>query len=591
MMETMLRRRGGEAPEDAPERPGSNRAISSSSDLLLSEIDKNKEYSSTEELLIEKLDIFLSLIETRIERFEQYFKVMGAQDEIEEEEDENLKNKEASEGRSRRSSLALLGLILLIRQISVSRLNRVYEQLYKVKELVLVNSFRNAEYLYKTLDDQYNYMFGRESDMFQEEEVINPGAGFPGLARTEALQNKLIDTLHYFEEKLAYIDGYLSAKGDAVEEDEAFSALRFFNFNKALKHLEEGYLHYYQLPLAWRENKYIIEGYRFTMGHWDLMKLMFTFGHNETGNIWTHMLGFFAVTYLAAVHFPQTSVYQANLVADNCIMYLFFAASAKCLISSVLWHTYSCCAHLQTRARFACVDYTGITVLITCSVVSAEYCALYHMPRLLTFFVTLSIICGLGGLTFNWLPYFDKPECRHLRIVFFVGLAMMGGMTFFFKWYYEGIYNSLYFYFPLTYKLFLWYWVGVLFYAGLIPERWRYDVIVDHEAPCQHTHSPLDVFSGLENSGKEEIEEIEQEITALDRTLSTQSASSDNQTRSVIEKHFPLSPTKTPYLSDFLSLWWVDYIGLSHNMWHIFVVFGIVGHYFSLVGMFESIVR
>lgn len=586
MSETTLRKR---VPGDSHDRPGPSRATSSTSELLLTEIDKNKEFSTTEELLIEKLDIFLSLIEQRIERFEQYFKVMGSEESVE-EEDENEKDKEAREGRSRRNSLALLSLILLIRQISVSHLNRVYEQLYKVKELVLVNSFRNAEYLYKTLDDQYSSMFGREVEDFLDSEITTPGAGFPGMARKEALQNKLIDTLHYFEEKLAYIDGYLSAKGGAVEEDELSSALKFFNFNKALKHLDDGYLHYYQLPLAWRENKYIIEGYRFTMGHWDMVKLMFHFDHNETGNIWTHMIGFFVISYLAVVHFPQTSVYQANLITDNCIMYLFFAASAKCLISSVLWHTYSCFAHLQTRARFACVDYTGITTLITCSVVSAEYCALYHMPKLLTFFVTLSIICGLGGLTFNWLPYFDKPECRHLRIGFFVGLAAMGGMTFFFKWFYEGIYSSIYFYMPLTYKLFLWYWIGVLFYAGLIPERWRYDVIVDHEAPCRHTHTPLDVLSGFENSGKEEIEEIEQEMEKLEESQA-ESAVAENQTMSVIQKHFPATPTKTPYLSDFLSLWWVDYIGLSHNMWHIFVVCGIVGHYFSLIGMFELISR
>ncbi|KAF3985698.1 hypothetical protein FT663_05198 [Candidozyma haemuli var. vulneris] len=598
MSETTLRKRTAAGPADAPELYGSNGARTGSNELLTTEIEKNHEFSSTEELLIEKLDIFLSSIEKRIERFEQYFKVIGSEgaiDEEEENEKEKDTDKEATEGRSRRSSSASLSSITSIRQISISHLNRVYGQLYKVKESVLLNSFRNAEYLYKTLDDQYNYMFNGR-DVYQElqdSESIGggPGAGFPGMAHKEALQNKLIDTLHYFEEKLAHIDGYLSAKGGAVDEDEASSALRFFNFNKALKHSEDGYLHYYQLPLAWRENKYIIEGYRFTMGHVDMVKSMFHFNHNETGNIWTHMLGFFVIAWLALFHFPQTSVYSANALVDNCIMYLFFAASAKCLISSVLWHTYSCFAHLNVRARFACVDYTGITTLITCSVVSAEYCALYHMPKLLAFFVTFSIACGVSGLAFNWSPYFDKPECRHLRIAFFVGLAAMGSMTFFFKWYYEGLSNSLYFYMPLTYKSFLWYWIGVLFYAGLIPERWRYDVIVDQDAPCRHTHTPQDVFGGLENSGKEEIEEIEQEIEDVSREHISPSMSLEKQTMSVIEKHFPSSPTKTPYASDFLSLWWVDYIGSSHNMWHLFVVLGIVGHYFSLLGMFDSIVR
>lgn len=546
---------------------------------------------TTEELLIQKLDIFLSLIEKRLERFEQYFKVMGLEEAV---EDEEYDKEPTKEGHSRRSSLALLSLITLIREISVSHLNKVYVQLYKVKELVLKNSFRNVEFLCKTLDDQYNYMFNvkiLEDDREIEQLAEALGAGFPGLARKEAVQNKVIDILHYFEEKLAHIDGFLSAKAGAVDEDEA---LRFYNFNKALKQSEEGYLHYFQLPLAWRENKYIIEGYRFTFDHYDMLKLMFHFDHNETGNIWTHMIGLFVVAWLAFIKFPQTSVFSANSVVDNCIMYLFFAASAKCLISSVLWHTYSCFAHEKIRSRFACVDYTGITTLITCSVVSAEYCALYHMPKILAFFVTFSILCGVSGLAFNWLPYFDKPECRHLRIAFFVGLAVMGGTTFFFKWYYEGFSSTLYFYLPLTYKSFSWYWLGVLFYAGLIPERWRYDVIVNQDAPCKHSHTPLDVFTGFEDAGVEEMEEIEQELEDVAKAQPDNIQPSillERETLNVIEKHFPAQPTRTPYHRDFLSLWWVDYIGLSHNLWHLFVVMGIVGHYYSLIGMFESIVR
>ncbi|PYD07646.1 hypothetical protein DND62_30225, partial [Pseudomonas syringae pv. pisi] len=110
---------------------------------------------------------------------------------------------------------------------------------------------------------------------------------------------------------------------------------------------------------------------------------------------------------------------------------------------------------------------------------------------------------------------------------------------------------------------------------------------------CQHTHTPLDVLTGFENSGKEEMEELEQEIEDVRRDSNALSASGsiETQTMTVIEKHFPTTPTRTPYRGDFLSLWWVDYIGLSHNLWHLFVVLGIVGHYFSLVGMFETIVR
>lgn len=51
----------------------------------------------------------------------------------------------------------------------------------------------------------------------------------------------------------------------------------------------------------------------------------------------------------------------------------------------------------------------------------------------------------------------------------------------------EGAMKTLRFFIPMSYKSFFWYWLGVVFYGGLIPERWRYDVIVDDENNCNHT--------------------------------------------------------------------------------------------------------
>lgn len=555
--------------------------------------DKSELPHSTEEALIEKLDSFLASIEHRLEKFEQYFQMEDAPLEVVDY---------AKDSASRRNSAASL---TSIKSYSAYNLDKVQEQLLKVKDQVLRTSFTNLDYLYKTLDDTYNYLF-----FLEDRALPAPDLG----VSKEILSTNIINTIQFLEAKLSHIDQLVKSKTPQAttnyDNDDKFKRFRFFNFNKALKGAEDGHLHYYQLPLNWRENRYIIYGYRFTLDHASMCKSMFRFNHNEACNIWSHMLGAFTVLYLALVHFPSTPVFAANTWLDNAVMYLFLTAAMQCFVYSVLWHTYSGFAHLTTRSRFACVDYTGITVLITCSVISVEYCALAPYPKLLVFFVGFSLLSGMGLLLFNWSPYFDKPECRPLRIGFFVSLALLGFATSVFKGYYEGVGPALWFYAPVAYYSLVWYWIGVIFYGGLIPERWRYDVIINEDETCPHSHTSRDVLTGhMENSGQEELLELEHELDEVDKKDMSDSAVStsiayrmsddgiqvpeteDHRYHDVLAKHFPKEPLKTPYHRDFMSLWWVDYFANSHNIWHVFVVLGAVGHYVALVGMFVANAR
>lgn len=581
-----------------------------------------------EEHLVERLDAFLSSIEQRLHSFETYFQLTGTAGE-ESDELHKLQSLLLPLPLSRRSSVVSMSQM---KDFSRSNLNKVYEQLTMVKDQMLQTSIMNLEYLYKTLDDKYNDLFDQDGIEIPESRGLEENVG-AGNSR-DLLSRKIITNLHFFEEKLLQIDHYIKSKTplatDAYEEDAKFNRFRFFNFNKALKLGQSKYLHYYQLPLSWRENRYIINGYRFTLLHQTMWELIFHFNHNETLNIWTHLVGALVMTYLGLVHYPKTEAFAHSTVGDNAIMALFIFASLKCLVSSVLWHTYSTFAHLTIRNRFACVDYTGITVLVTCSVISAEYCSLYNYPKLLALFMSFSIVAGLGGFAFNWSSYFDRPECRPLRIGFYVCLAGLGALTFLCKWYYDGIFEAVTFYAPLTYRSFVWYWIGVIFYGGLIPERWRYDVIIHEDETCHHSHSALEVLLGhIEHSGEEELENLTNQIKDADAvsrrnsmatvntieslasyhsvemipndenavvddpsgensTSSTAAEDSDEvKYKDILETHFPERPKLTPYHNDFLSLWWVDYVLQSHNLWHVFVVFGVIGHYFCIVEMLE----
>ncbi|CAI5760566.1 unnamed protein product [Candida verbasci] len=555
---------------------------------------------SSEELLVEKLDTFISSLESRLNNFEKFFKFNNKNDNdndngkvIDEVEEEEEEEKEQHRIFHRRSSSSTS--LKSIKEFSINNLDQIHQRLKLIRSKVLSNSFTNLENLYKLLDDQYNYLFNSN-----EETTDNIPTVISGPNKKEILSKKIITTMQYFDEKLLQIDDFIKDKQpQSVDYDyshnELLNKLKFFNFNKALKYAESRNLHYYELPLIWRENKYIIHGYRFSLNHSTMLRSIFKFNHNESMNIWSHLIGLGIILYIALFQFPSTSIFNNNnTFGDNLIIYFFLIASIKCLITSSIWHTYSCFAHYPTRQRFACIDYTGITVLITCSIISVEYCALYQHKNLLKAYIIFSTLCGLTGFIFNWSPYFDKPECRSIRIAFFVGLAGGGATTFFFKLYFDGFLNSLKFFLPLTYKSFIWYMLGVVFYGGLIPERWRYDVIIEENniSSCQHNYDASDVLlDKMGMAGEEEIEQIEDEVEEIANKHENEN-DEERDFQLLIDKHFKSNPIENkPFNKNFMSLWWVDYFLASHNIWHICVVLGILGHYSCLIEMFKNLER
>ncbi|CAK7916485.1 ADIPOR-like receptor Izh3p [[Candida] anglica] len=559
-----------------------------------------EEEASTEELLIEKLDRFLRSVETRLDSFEQYLKAVAN---VESEEKSRTKvvsssgnnflspeSAETTKQRSsRRSSTASIGSIT---SYSLGNLKSMYSRLGMIKASVLRSSVSNLEHLYINLEEHYQYLttFGSDGEHPLEPELeavtSNTAMG------KEMLSAKILNTIQFFDEKFTQVDHLIQDRTPRAKDEyqeATFRHFKYFNFNKALKSAETRDLHYYELPLNWRENRYIIQGYRFTLKHKSILGTIFRFNHNESINIWTHMAGIWCMVYLALWHFPRSAVFAANSTRDNWVVYIFLLAAIECFTSSVIWHTYSGFARYKTRSTCACIDYTGITVLITASIIAAEYCSLYHHPTLLRTYIVFSSLCGGTGFLFNWSPYFDRPECRSLRIGFFMGLAFLGASTFVCSCFFEGFIYSLRFFIPLVYKSFVWYWIGVVFYGGLIPERWRYDVVINEDETCRHTHSPVEVLGGeVEHSGLEELEEIKREIS---HDMHEEKPKEADEYQDIVDKHFPSQPAETRYHRDFFSLWWVDYILSSHNIWHVCVLLGVLGHYVCVLDMFEKIVR
>lgn len=525
-------------------RPAARRGLLFDSDTMLME-KVSTGYSlpplpdsSLEEIMLDKMDLFLGSLEERLNQFETYLRSI--------------------DGPTPPSLATIYSVLLSIRD--------------QVLETASVGSRFDA--LAAILDEHY-------------------GALLP----STLLPERLLMGFHFLEAKLSQVDRLLDtdtfpltliANEVYLLERVATQFLRCFNFDYCMQAAKTRALHYYELPLPWRENKYIIHGYRFDHGVWSAWRLLMHW-HNETCNIWSHLLGAVVLMALGAWHYPSTAVSHSASPGTQWIVYGYLAAGVACLGLSVCWHTY--CLHLNARLRMncACVDYTGITVLITMLIILLEYAALYHYPRWQVAMVGFLLVCGFSGLAFNWLPYFDRPDSRPLRIGFFVLLAALGAFSAVVLAYHKGVVHALRYFTPVLKSLAL-YAIGVVFYGLLIPERWRsdYTLFVDPEEVEREQEDLQKGWAVVDEQVQERVLGGNTPVVPMPtprRGLAVSILLAQNHLTNLFNKEL----VSTPHAGSWWLLWWVDYVMLSHSIWHLFVLAGILTHYSAMLAMLARV--
>jgi adiponectin receptor len=233
---------------------------------------------------------------------------------------------------------------------------------------------------------------------------------------------------------------------------------------------EHGLIRYEDLPIPWRVNPHIVKGYRFSDSKIDCIRSVFGIS-NELVNIWSHAIGLMIVLAIAFYFYPTSVNFTLSTKTDVFIAAVFFFAACKCLVCSALWHTMNSVADLTLMERFACVDYTGISLLIAASIMTTEYTAFYCEPVSRWIYMTTTATLGVGGVILPWHPTFNRHDMAWARVAFYVSLGATGfvpilqlNMTRGGTWAWE-------FYAPITQSIIV-YLVGACVYASQVPERW-----------------------------------------------------------------------------------------------------------------------
>jgi adiponectin receptor len=138
------------------------------------------------------------------------------------------------------------------------------------------------------------------------------------------------------------------------------------------------------------------------------------------GNIATHFYGALSVLYLILAVYPRSPPALSPFPVDSIVLLAFLFCALKCLIFSTLWHLLAGCATIHVFRRSACLDYVGISALISSSILTMVHYAFYCRPDLSVLYCSVVGLLGLVGMVIPFVEWFDKRENKAYRVLFFL---------------------------------------------------------------------------------------------------------------------------------------------------------------------------
>ncbi|KAI9286344.1 hemolysin-III related-domain-containing protein [Umbelopsis sp. AD052] len=369
---------------------------------------------------------------------------------------------------------------IALQEFTLSKIRNAYDALEKfdsdirpMLDEAIAASIQSAQQHRHTMVDTFVQTLEQAmhdlNEKFREIEALSDGY----------LEKKMEDTIDATMQQIEEVDGRISAAferafqvrqrvGDKITEVAGLASDRMDSVKKIVADEARRLLLYDELPIEWRNNAHILTGYRFLptpSACWHSL----TYVHNETGNIYTHLLGFFFFLGLGIYELFYSTSLASVPNFDRIVFAIFFIAACKCLMCSTVWHTLSGINDYDIFKRMACLDYVGISVLISASVVLLEYYGFYCNDVWRNSYIAGTTILSVIGVYMPFSEWFNQNEFKWLRIAFFIALAASGVLPILHLVAIHGTSHTLNWLSPLLYSMGS-YLLGVFVYGNQLPE-------------------------------------------------------------------------------------------------------------------------
>jgi len=135
-------------------------------------------------------------------------------------------------------------------------------------------------------------------------------------------------------------------------------------------------------------NPFILSGYRRNLSVRDCLRSIFSI-HNETGNIWTHIIG---VILFLLYFFDNYYKYESTL--HRTMFYMSVGGCIACYLTSCIYHTFNCHSQHVFETLLYC-DFVGIALIIFGVTAATIFFVMRCLPEVRNFYVITCIAFGL----------------------------------------------------------------------------------------------------------------------------------------------------------------------------------------------------